>query len=331
MTEQEKILAAKTVFDKEIIALEKMRDELGESFLKILDAVTYCDGKVVFTGIGKAGHVAAKMAATLSSLGTSSFFLHPAEAEHGDLGMVSRNDVVVAVSYSGESDEIIKILPNIRLIGAFLIGITANPESSLAKSCDLVQILPEFEEACILGLAPTSSTTVEMCYGDALAVTASQIYGFGNSDFGMFHPAGSLGKKLVLHVDDVMHFGDDNAIIKKDDLVKDAIFVISKKELGMVNVVDDQDLLLGVITSGDIRRTLERNMDIYEVRCGDIMTTKPYVAKSGTMAVDSLRTMIAHNISSMPVVDKGKLIGTVRISDILRVGIVDNVDFSTKS
>ena len=194
----------KKVFDIEINALKMMRDNLDETFLHILNLVTSCTGKVIVTGMGKPGHIAAKLAATFSSLGTSSFFLHPGEAMHGDLGMVSSDDIVIAISYSGESEEVINIIPSIKIRGAKIIGITANKASSLARMADVIQILPYFEEACYLGLAPTSSTTVELCYGDALAVVASEIYGFKDSDFSMLHPAGSLGKKLIVRVDDLM-------------------------------------------------------------------------------------------------------------------------------
>lgn len=191
----DKISEGRRVFEIEIDAMTKMRDALDDTFIKVLDLITNCKGKVIITGMGKPGHIGTKMAATFASLGTPSFFLHPGEAMHGDLGMVSEDDVVIAISYSGESDEIVKILPNIKMIGATLVGITGNEKSSLAQASDIVQILPPFEEACYLGLAPTSSTTVELAYGDALAVVASAINGFKNSDFLKFHPAGFFGKK----------------------------------------------------------------------------------------------------------------------------------------
>ena len=244
--------------------------------------------------------------------------------------MITAKDVVVAISYSGESDELVAIIPNIKLIGAYLIAITANENSTLAKASDLIQLLPRFEEACAMGLAPTSSTTVEMCYGDALAVTASTVYGFDENDFGRFHPAGSLGKKLLLRVDDIMFSGDKNAVIDECSKLKDAIVIISKKQLGMITVVNKKGILRGVITSGDIRCALEKNGEVSDIICKDIMTKEPYVAQSGSMAVDALRKMALHNFSSMPVVKDGKAIGTIRISDILKMGIVDNVDFSVK-
>ena len=209
----DKLLEAKKIFDIENTALEKTRDSLDNTFLQILDLVVNCKGKVIVTGMGKPGHIAGKIAATFSSLGTPSFKLHPAEAMHGDLGMISGNDVVVAISFSGESDEIVRILPNIKIIGAALVGITGNPNSTLAKASDIVQVLPPIKEACYLGLAPTSSTTAVLCYGDALAVVASEIYGFKDADFGKFHPAGALGKKLFMTVKDVMINAEDTAVV----------------------------------------------------------------------------------------------------------------------
>ena len=185
----DKLAEGKKVFDIEIAALKKTRDSLDKTFNKILDLITNCEGKVIVTGMGKPGHIAEKLAATFASLGTPAFRLHPAEAMHGDLGMVSHDDIVIAISFSGESDEIVRIIPNIKMIGAILVGITGTEDSLLAQAADIVQILPGFEEACYLGLAPTSSTTAVLCYGDALAVVASEMYGFKDSDFGKFHPA----------------------------------------------------------------------------------------------------------------------------------------------
>ena len=192
----DKLTEAHRVFDIEINALGKTRDTLDETFVQILDLITGCKGKVIITGMGKPGHIGSKIAATFASLGTPSFFLHPGEAMHGDLGMISSNDVVIAISYSGESDEIVRILPNIKMIGATLVGITGNAKSTLAQAADVVQVLPEFKEACYLGLAPTSSTTSVLCYGDALAVVASGIYGFKDADFGKFM---GFDSSFILH------------------------------------------------------------------------------------------------------------------------------------
>lgn len=318
----DRLLEAKNVFDTEITALKKTRDALDNTFLQVLDLIVNCKGKVIITGMGKPGHIAAKLAATFSSLGTPSFRLHPAEAMHGDLGMVSSNDVVIVISFSGESDEIVKILPNIKMIGATLVGITGNPNSTLAKASDVVQVLPKFEEACYLGLAPTSSTTAVLCYGDALAVVASGIYGFKDVDFGKFHPAGSLGKKLILKVDTLMAKGEKNSKVHISVPLKDAIIELSKKGLGAVSVVADRDELVGIITDGDLRRQLEKGADIYNMKVEDIMSSKPFTIGGDKLAIEALRVMKDRNISCLVVCEEGKAVGTIRLQDIIGVGIV---------
>lgn len=318
----DKLIEAKRVFNIEIDALKKTRDSLDEIFVKILDLIINCEGKIIFTGMGKPGHIAAKLAATFASLGTPSFRLHPAEAMHGDLGMVSSNDIVIAISFSGESDEIVNILPNIKMIGAKLVGITANANSTLAKVCDVVQILPKFEEACYLGLAPTSSTTAALCYGDALAIVASRINGFKDIDFGKYHPAGSLGKKLILRVEDLMSKNDDNAKVEVSVCLKDAIIELSKKGLGAVSIVDVEGKILGVITDGDLRRQLEKGVDIYGLKVEEVMSTNPYVIAKECLAIEALNVMKEKKVSCLIVTENDKVIGTIRIQDIVRVGIV---------
>ncbi len=318
----DKLAEGRRVFNIEIEALKKTRDVLDDTFISILDLVTGCKGKVIITGMGKPGHIGEKMAATFSSLGTPSFFLHPGEAMHGDLGMVSENDLVIAISYSGESDEIVRILPNIKMIGATLVGMTANANSTLAHASDIVQVLPKFDEACYLGLAPTSSTTVELCYGDALAVVASGIYGFKDADFGKFHPAGSLGKKLILKVDDLMAKNDENAVVGSNASLKDAIVELSKKGLGVVSVVDENGKLRGIITDGDLRRQLEKGIDIYNLHVQDVMARNPITIELGKLAVEALHTMKSKNVSCMPVMVAENVVGTIRLHDIVGVGII---------
>lgn len=318
----DRLAEGKRVFDVEIAALEKTRDALDDTYLQILDLITKCEGKVIITGMGKPGHIAAKLAATFASLGTPAFRLHPAEAMHGDLGMISVNDIVIAISFSGESDEIVRILPNIKMIGAKLVGITGNPNSTLAKASDLVQVLPEFEEACYLGLAPTSSTAAALCYGDSLAVVASSVYGFTDTDFGKFHPAGSLGKKLILKVDDLMTKGDNNAKVHAHVPLRDAIIELSKKGLGAVSVVDNDNNILGIITDGDLRRQLEKGVDVYSLMVDDIMYTKPSTISKDKLAIEALKVMKEKNISCLLVSEEQKAIGTIRLQDIIGVGIV---------
>jgi arabinose-5-phosphate isomerase len=319
----DKLAEGRRVFDIEIEALEKTRDALDDTFIKILDLITSCKGKVIITGMGKPGHIAAKLAATFASLGTPAFRLHPAEAMHGDLGMVSENDIVIAISFSGESDEIVKILPNIKMIGATLVGITGNAKSSLAKASDIVQVMPKFEEACYLGLAPTSSTTAVLCYGDALAVVASGIYGFKDADFGKFHPAGSLGKKLILKVDDLMAHGEEIPFVRQGTLLMDAIPIMSQKGLGIVSIVDKDDNLKGIICDGDLRRIIEKKIDIYSVAIDNVMIRSPKTITKEKLAVDALRFIKSKSINNLPVVDQnGKLVGTITWQQIVKAGIV---------
>lgn len=314
---------AKRVFDIEIDALKKTRDCLDDTYLKILDLIVKCEGKVIITGMGKPGHIAAKLAATFASLGTPAFHLHPAEAMHGDLGMVSSKDVVIAISYSGESDEIVKILPNIKMIGATLVGITGNASSTLAKTSDIIQVFPEFDEACYMGLAPTSSTTATLCYGDSLAVVASGLYGFKDSDFGKLHPAGSLGKKLIVKVDDLMVKNGDIPVIHDDELLMDAITEMTKKGIGVVSVVNVENVLVGIITDGDLRRIIERHTDIYSENVANVMTRSPKRITKDKLAIEALQFIKKNNINNIPVVnEKDELIGTITWQQIVKAGIV---------
>jgi arabinose-5-phosphate isomerase len=314
---------ARRVFDTEMEALKKTRDALDEIFVEILEMITNCKGKVVITGMGKPGHIASKMAATMASLGTPAFCLHPAEALHGDLGMVSADDVVIAISYSGESEEITRILPNLKLIGVKIIAISGNRNSTLVRYSDIAQILPHFDEACYWGLAPTSSTTATLCYGDALAVVASGKYGFRDVDFGKYHPAGSLGKKLIMKVDDLMVRNHENPLIFKEAMLTEAIVEISKKGLGVVLVVDVDNKLHGILTDGDIRRIIERRVDVYSANIDSVMIKTPKVVKAGTLAVDALKLMKKHSLNCVPVVkEDGSVAGTVTLQMIVKAGIV---------
>lgn len=318
----DKLAEGKRVFDIEIEALQRTRDTLNETFVQILELITNCTGKVIITGMGKPGHIAEKLAATFSSLGTPSFYLHPAEAMHGDLGMVSENDLVIAISFSGESDEIVRILPNIKLIGATIVGITGNEDSTLAKVADFVQVLPNMEEACYLGLAPTSSTTAVLCYGDALAVVASEVYGFGEIDFGKFHPAGSLGKKLLMRVQDVMLTVEETAVVSPEASLKDAIVEMSKRGLSIVVAVEEGHIK-GILTDGDLRRLLESNASIYDLNFGDVSTKKPVTINFNDMAIDALKVMKERRFTSMPVInDEEDYVGIVTLHSIIKAGIV---------
>ena len=317
------IQEAKRVFDIEIKALESVKDSLNSVFLDIIDAITNCKGKVLITGMGKPGHIGRKIAATMASLGTPSFFLHPAEALHGDLGMVGKEDVVIAISYSGESEEVTRLLSNIKAIGATLIGISGNANSTLIKHSDISQVFTKFDEACYMGLAPTSSTTASLVFGDALAVVASKVYGFNENNYGLYHPAGSLGKKLFIKVKDIMAKGDSNAIVKDEETLKNAIIEMGKKGLGMVTVIGKTDSIIGVVTDGDLRRQLEKGVDVYSLNVNAIMSKTPTILDEEMMAIEALQILKQKNISSAPVVDSNEsAVGTIRLQDILNAGIV---------
>jgi arabinose-5-phosphate isomerase len=316
---------AKKVFNTEIEALKIVEESLDENFLKILDCIVTCKGKVIITGMGKPGHIGRKIAATMASLGTSSFFLHPAEALHGDLGMVEKNDVVIAISYSGESEEITRMLPNIKTIGAKIIGISGNQNSTLINFSDYYQVFPNFKEASQLGLAPSSSTTVELVYGDALAIVASKIYGIDEFKFGMFHPAGSLGKRLFIKVKDIMASDENNATILESSSFKSAIIEMGKKGLGLITIKNSDNEIVGVVTDGDLRRQLEHGVDIYSLNIDEIMSKKPTIIDENVMAIEALQILKKKNISSAPVINsQNKIVGTIRLQDILNAGIVFN-------
>ena len=313
----------KKVFSIEIDALRLTRDILSNEFVEIVEIIKSCTGKIVLTGMGKSGHIARKIAATFSSLGTHSFYLHPAEAMHGDLGMISANDVVLILSYSGESDEIIGIISAIKIIGATVIALTGNKDSKLAKTAEAVQVLPKFEEACYIGCAPTSSSTVELCYGDALAVVLSKIYGFDVDDFAKLHPAGTLGKRLILKVDDIMVSGENIPKVERGTFLVSAIQVMSKRKLGAVFIVDCDSKLLGIITDGDLRRIIEKKTDLYNSKVEDVMTKEAKKVSDGVLAINALKKMKEFDINCFPVVEKNNtLVGAVSLQMIVRSGIL---------
>ena len=317
------ISEAKKVFDKEIEALEKTRDALGEDFETILNLILKCEGKLILTGMGKPGHIATKISATFASLGIPSFFMHPGEAMHGDLGMVEKKDVVMLMSYSGESEEVTRLMPVLKEIGCTTIAITGKPQSTLAQECQYHFFFPEFEEACYLHLAPTSSTTTLLVLGDALAVIASRAINYTRDDFGLHHPAGALGKKLLVKVKNLMYSGDDDAVVLEGSTLHRAIVEMSKKGLSMVTIVDTENNIKGIITDGDLRRMLDKNVDVYNAVVDDLMTKNPKTVDYREMAVNALQTMSDKKITCMPVVDEdNKLIGTILMQDIFKAGIV---------
>lgn len=317
------ITEAKKVFDKEIEALYKTKDAINEDFEKIVELILNCKGKVVLTGMGKPGHIGTKIAATLASLGTPAFFMHPGEAMHGDLGMVGRKDVVILMSYSGESEEVTRLLPVLQEIGCTTIAITGKPKSTLAKQCQYQFIFPEFEEACYMHLAPTSSTTALLVLGDALALVASRAKNYTKEDFGLHHPAGALGKKLLVKVSDIMHSKEENAVILEGSTLRNAIVEMSSKGLSMVTIIDNEYNLKGIITDGDLRRMLEKGVDVYNESIDHVMTKTPKYIDYREMAVNALQIMSDLRITSMPVLDENnKVVGSILMQDIFKAGIV---------
>jgi arabinose-5-phosphate isomerase len=317
------IAEARSIFDKEILALEKTRDSLGPDFVRILDLLVSCRGKVILAGIGKPGHIGTKIAATLASLGTPAFFLHPAEALHGDLGMIQADDVVLLTSYSGESEEVIRLLPTLHEIGCVTVAITGNARSTLSRECMYRFVFPQFEEACYMHLAPTSSTTALLVLGDALALVASRVRNYTESDFGLHHPAGALGKKLLVKVRDLMYKGDRNAVVCLGSSLQEAIVEMSSKGLSMVTIISEDGSLKGIITDGDLRRMLERRVNVYEVSVEEVMTRNPKWIDERDMAVNALQSMNNYRITGMPVLnEKGQVTGSILMQDIIKAGIV---------
>lgn len=314
---------AKKIFDIEIESLKKTRDAIDENFETILKLMLMCKGKVVLTGMGKPGHIAAKIAATLASLGTPAFFMHPGEAMHGDLGMVEKKDIVILMSYSGESTEVTELMPVLHEIGCTTVAVTGKAKSTLARECQYVYCFPEFEEACYMHLAPTSSTTALLALGDAFAVTASRAKNYTMDDFGLHHPAGALGKKLLVKVKDIMHTGNENAVVKSGSSLRNAIIEMSGKGLSIVTITDSDNKLVGIITDGDLRRMLEKGVDVYNITVDDVMTKTPKYIDFREMAVNALQILNQKKITCMPVLDENKcVIGTILMQDILKAGIV---------
>ncbi len=320
------IETASRVLRDEAAAVLSLVDHLNGEFEKAVCLIESAKGRVILTGMGKSGHIAKKVAATMASTGTPAFFLHPAEGIHGDLGMVTANDVVIAYSNSGETGEVLNILPSLKRIGAKLIAVVGKTQSTLARNADAVLDAGVEKEADSLGLAPTSSTTAALALGDALAVSLMERHHFTADNFAVFHPGGSLGKRLLLTVEMVMHKGEDNPLISRNASVKDALFVMTDKGLGVVSVVDDAGHLEGIMTDGDVRRGLERGVDFLSLPVEAVMTVAPMVITQEKLAAEALHLMEKHQphpITVLPVADtEGKAIGMVHITDLLRQGVM---------
>jgi arabinose-5-phosphate isomerase len=323
ITPSDAILArARGIVDIEIQALEDLKSQMDANFVQAIQLIEACEGRVIITGMGKSGLIGKKIAATMSSTGTPAYFLHPAEGSHGDLGMVMKHDVVIAISNSGETPEILGILPLVKRFGVPLIAMTGKQDSMLARQSDAVLNIAVRQEACPLGLAPTASTTATLALGDALAVVLLERRGFSAEDFAMFHPAGSLGKRLLLRAGDVMHTGDDLPIIPIETPFLDALVEVSRKKLGMGIVVDAQGCMQGVLTDGDIRRGLTRFPDPRAIALTDVITRSPKMIAPDDLAVTALRLMEESKITVLVSCDPdGRPIGAVHMHDILKTGI----------
>lgn len=323
---QEMLKHAQDVLRMEAEAILELVPRIDANFAAAVEMILQCPGRTVITGMGKSGIIGRKMAATLASTGTPSFYLHPAEGIHGDLGMVTAGDVVIALSNSGETGEVLNILPSLRRIGAKIIAMVGNDASTLAKNADVVLNVGVSKEACPLGLAPTSSTTAALAYGDALALALLQRHHFTASQFAIFHPGGSLGRRLLLTVGDIMHSGEENPVVVGETTVQEALFVITDKGLGAVSVIDANGVMQGVLTDGDIRRGLSKGVDFLQRPVTELMTKQPKTITKDKLAAQALHIMESNHpkpITVLPVVDAdNKVIGLLHMTDLVRQGVV---------
>lgn len=309
------------VIQIETRAIAALDARIGDSYASACRLLLACRGRAVLIGMGKSGHIARKIAATLASTGTASYFVHPAEACHGDLGMLAADDVIIAISNSGETQEILTLLPNIKLLDLPLIALTGNPRSTLAGYATSHLDISVEKEACPLGLAPTSSTTAALVIGDALAITLLQARGFKANDFARYHPSGTLGRRLLLKVDTLMHTGTDFPCVKEDCMLSDALYEMTQKSLGMTTIVDDQQRLSGIFTDGDLRRALDLNLDIRTTPIQSVMTPHCVTVTMDILATEALQLMEQHKITALVITSGNKPIGVVHMHDILRAGI----------
>ena len=304
-------------------AVAALGRRLDQQFLQAAELLLACRGRVVVSGIGKSGHVARKIASTMASTGTPAFFVHPAEANHGDLGMITSHDVLIAISYSGETEELLSIVPLVKRQGAGLISMTGNARSSLAREADIHLDCKVDQEACPLNLAPTASTTATLALGDALAITLLDARGFGPDDFARSHPGGALGRRLLTHVADIMRTGEEIPRVTDSASFADAVLEISRKRMGMTAVVDAQHRLVGIFTDGDLRRSLEQGADMRQARVSDVMTRNPRSIRPQALAVEAAQLMEQFKTTQLPVVDEhGLLTGALNVHDLFRAKVI---------
>ncbi len=314
---------ALAVIQAEAQAVLALAEQINEQFVLACRLMLACKGRVVVTGMGKSGHIAGKIASTLASTGTPAFFVHPGEASHGDLGMITRQDVVLALSNSGETSEILTILPIIKRLGVPLIALTGNPNSTLANFANAHINVAVEQEACPLGLAPTSSTTAALVMGDALAVSLLETKGFTRDDFALSHPGGSLGKRLLLMVSDVMHSGSQAPSVQENALVSHALLEMTEKKLGMTAVVNQDNQVVGIFTDGDLRRMLEKNLDVHLALINQVMTRFCTTVKADILAAEAMQIMENKKINALLVVDDRMcMLGALNMHDLIRAGIV---------
>ncbi|MEC7875804.1 MAG: KpsF/GutQ family sugar-phosphate isomerase [Pseudomonadota bacterium] len=313
----------KAVIETEQVALSALAKRIDNKFVDACNVILDCSGRVVVTGMGKSGHIANKIAATLASTGTPSFFVHPGEASHGDLGMITPNDVVIALSNSGETDEIVALLPVIKRLNTPLITLTGNPDSTLAKTSNINIDVSIKKEACPLGLAPTSSTTAALAMGDAIAIALLEVRGFSEDDFALSHPGGTLGRRLLLRVDDIMHTGEDIPKFNENATLGEALIEMSKKGLGVTSIVNNDGTVLGVFTDGDLRRTLDSGVNFKSCHVKDVMTKNGKEIPANSLAASALALMETHRINALVVIDEeNKLVGMLNMHDLLRARVI---------
>ncbi len=311
------------VIQVEAQAVAALEQRIDDGFVAACNLMFACQGRVVVIGMGKSGHIAGKIAATLASTGTPAFFVHPGEASHGDLGMITNQDVVLALSNSGETEEIVKILPLIKRLDVPLIALTGNPDSTLGTFASVHLDVSVAQEACPLGLAPTSSTTAALVMGDALAVSLLEARGFTRDDFALSHPGGTLGRRLLLRVGDIMHVDQEMPIVKKSALVREALLEMTEKKLGMTAVVDNDNRMAGIFTDGDLRRMLNKNLNMHETLIADVMTDNCTVIKEHALAAEAMQIMEKKKINALVVVDDNqRVLGAINMHDLIRAGIV---------
>ncbi len=311
------------VINTELEAISALRDRIDDNFISACQYLLKCEGRIVVIGMGKSGHIGGKIAATLASTGSPAFFVHPGEASHGDLGMITDKDVVLALSNSGETSEILTILPLIKRLGVPLITMTGKTQSTLANSADAHLDVSVDKEACPLGLAPTSSTTATLVMGDALAIALLEARGFTAEDFALSHPGGNLGRRLLLHVSDIMHTGDTIPLVDQNALISDALIEMTEKGLGMTAVMDEHNKIIGIFTDGDLRRVLAQTVDVHTAQLTDFITKDCKTGQADMLAAEALELMQRHKINALLILNnEQQLVGALNMHDLLRAGVV---------